>query len=59
MKITVDVDNRWGGRHKGITDAGYKKTRFIFEVYYDGKIKVDSTAQDILADSLSNKRLNY
>ena len=57
--ITVDVDNRWGGRHKGITDAGYKKTRFIFEVYYDGKIKVDSTAQDILADSLSNKRLNY
>ena len=57
--ITVDVDNRWGGRHKEITDAGYKKTRFIFEVYYDGKLKVDSTAQDILADSLSNKRLNY
>lgn len=57
--ITVDVDNRWGGRHKGITAAGYKKTRFIFEVYYDGKLKVDSSAQDILADSLSNKRLNY
>lgn len=57
--ITVDVDNKWGGRHLNITSSGYKKTRFVFEVYYDGKIKVDSDAQNILADAISNKRLNY
>ncbi len=57
--ITVDVDNRWGGRHLAITSSGYKKTRFIFEVYYDGKIKVDNDAKNVLADALSNKRLNY
>lgn len=57
--ITVDVDNRWGGRHKQITEAGYKKTRFVFEVYYDGKIVVDPDAQNILADAYSNKRFNY
>jgi len=57
--ITVDVDNKWGGNHKLITTSGYKKTRFVFEVYYDGKITVDSDAQNILADAISNKRLNY
>lgn len=57
--ITVDVDNRWGGRHKTITDSGYKKTRFVFMVYYDGKISADADAQNILADAMSNKRLNY
>jgi len=57
--ITVDVDNKWGGRHLAITSSGYKKTRFIFEVYYDGKIKVDEDAKNILADAISNKRLNY
>ena len=57
--ITTDVDNKWGGRHLAITSAGYKKTRFVFEVYYDGKIEVDSDAKNILADAMSNKRLDY
>ena len=57
--ITTDVDNKWGGRHLAITSSGYKKTRFVFNVYYDGKIQVDSDAQNILADSISNKKLNY
>lgn len=58
FNITVDVDNKWGGRNKQITASGYKKTRFVFEIYYDGKIKVDSDAERILADALSNKRNN-
>ena len=57
--ITTDVDNKWGGRHLEITSSGYKKTRFVFEVYYDGKIEVDNDAKNILADAMSNKRLNY
>lgn len=57
--ITVDVDNKWGGRNLKITDAGYKKTRFVFEVYYDGKIEVDADAKNVLADAMSNKKLDY
>ena len=59
FNIIVDVDNKWGGRNLKITSSGYKKTRFSFYVYYDGKIKVDNDAKNILADAMSNKRINY
>ncbi len=58
--ITVDVDNKWGGRRHTVTTSGSnKKTQFKFYVYYDGKISVDSDARNILADAIGNKRLNY